>query len=143
MNRESHNNPARDFRALITLAHEGPLRLRVRGHCMAPRVCEGAVVEIQPSVFYWPGDIVALARSDGQLVLHRMLGYRLRGWGLELITRGDASPASDAPVAPTQVLGRLCGGNCAPSAVYVPVRDRLWAVASFLRLLIGRLARSA
>lgn len=142
MNLESRGNAARALRVLISLAHERPLRLRVSGHCMAPLVLEGAIVEVEPARLYWPGDVLALARSDGQLVLHRMLGYRPSIRGFELVTRGDASPASDAPVAPTQVLGRLCGGNCAPSAVRVPVRHRLWAVASFLRLVIGRLART-
>jgi hypothetical protein len=140
MSPDSYDRNAATLQALVSLAHERPLRVRVAGHCMAPLVQDGAIVEIEPARFYWPGDVLALARSGGQLVLHRVLGYRPTRRGYELITRGDATPLSDAPVAASRVLGRVRGGDCAPSVVRIPLRHRLWAVLSFVRLAISRLA---
>jgi hypothetical protein len=118
---------------LRELARERPVTLRVRGSCMAPLVADGSRVEIAPAGFYWPGDVVAIAAPDGRLLLHRLLGYRLRGGRLACVTRGDACDSADPAVGPHQLLGRTLP-RPAPA-------ERLRAVAAFVRLAGRRLAR--
>jgi tRNA threonylcarbamoyladenosine modification (KEOPS) complex Pcc1 subunit len=118
---------------LRELARERPVPLRVRGSCMAPLVADGSRVEIAPAGFYWPGDVVAIAAPDGRLLLHRLLGYRLRGGRLACVTRGDACDSADPAVGPHQLLGRTLP-RPAPA-------ERLRAVAAFVRLAGRRLAR--
>jgi hypothetical protein len=119
--------------ALRELAREGPIAVRVRGSCMAPRLADGSSVEIAAASFYWPGDVVAVAAPDGRLLLHRLLGYRLRGGRLACVTRGDAATGHDQPAAPDRLLGRTLD-RPAPA-------DRLRAMATFLHLACRRLAR--
>jgi hypothetical protein len=51
------------------------------------------------------GDIL-LVRDRDNLVAHRFIGLERRG-GLGLVLRGDARGTSDAPVMPSQILGRI------------------------------------
>jgi|HubBroStandDraft_3_1064219.scaffolds.fasta_scaffold03474_2 hypothetical protein len=118
---------------LRELARERPIALRVRGSCMAPALPDGSEVEVAGAAIYWPGDVVAIAAPDGRLLLHRLLGYRLRGGRLACVTRGDGCAAPDPPVPPGRLVGRTLE-RPAPA-------ERLRAVGAFLRLAGCRLVR--
>jgi hypothetical protein len=85
------------------------VRLRVHGESMLPALWPGDVVEIASCSLedLRPGDIV-LARREGRLFLHRLLG-RLNGPCTPngFLLRGDSMPGPD-PQFPTEaLLGRL------------------------------------
>jgi hypothetical protein len=121
--------------AVRELAREGPVRVTVRGSCMAPVHPDGALVEVVPARFYWPGDIVAFAGPDGRLRLHRLLGYRpvLARPALRAVTRGDGCPDPDPPVPLSRLAGRVPGR--------IPLAVRLRAVASLVPLLLRAAGR--
>jgi len=125
--------------ALQALAAETPLRMRVRGNCMEPLVRDGAWVAIAgPASRYWPGDVVAIRTSGLGLALHRVLGaYRHRGeW--RYLTQGDRAPRPDRAVTPTEILGRVAGGDCSPRLIQVPGRHRLRALGRFAAVILIR-----
>lgn len=130
-------------RALRELAAEGPLTVRVRGHCMAPDLPDGAVVEVSRARFYWPGDVLALRAADGRLLVHRLLGYRPHRGAWHLVTQADAASLPDAPARPEQLLGRLVGGECAPRLLAVPLADRLRACGKLLLFALRRMPGAA
>ena len=78
------------------------------------------------------GDIVLFGR-DSRLFAHRVIGRTIDT--LRVITRGDAMPAADPPVADREVLGKvifiLRNGRCVepPKTLRVPQR----AVAALVR----------
>ena len=119
--------------ALGELAREGPLAAVVRGGSMAPPFADGERVEIAPARWAWPGDVVAFRAADGRIVVHRVLGFRLHGGRLALVTRGDAAPRPDPPVAPDCLLGRV--------RARVGVALRLRSAGSFIALAAAGAAR--
>jgi len=125
--------------ALKGLAEQAPVRVRVCGQSMAPLLPAGAEVEIWSRRFYWPGESVAFRATDGRLLIHRLLGYRPHGWGLRLVTQGDAAPTPDPPVALSAVIGRVTPG----SGIFGTVRitQGIIAVVRFARLVLARLLR--
>ena len=72
--------------------------------------------------------------------VHRVLGYRPRAGGLEIVTQGDHTLDSDLPVPRSEVIGKVRGGDCSPAAVDIPIRDRVRALLRFFRLAASRLA---
>lgn len=118
--------------ALRRLVRESPLRLRVSGGCMHPVLAAGSHVALAPVRVPLPGDIVAFG-APGRLQVHRVLGYRPRLLGLDLVTRGDLAAAVDPPIPLSRVIGRV------PAPV--PWRDRLRALAAFARH-VGARARA-
>ncbi len=127
------------FPALQSLAAETPLRMRVRGDCMAPLVQDGAwITLVGPADRYWPGDVVAICTSGRVLALHRVLGaYRRRGeW--RYLTQGDRNPRPDRAVTATEILGRVASGDCSPRLIQVPVRHRLRALGRFAAVILIR-----
>jgi hypothetical protein len=120
-----------NLRMLKVMGAGRPLPVRVQGDCMAPGIAAGEVVSIEPARAYWPGDVVAFADPAGRLVLHRVIGYRPRRSGLELLTRADAAARADLPLPLARVLGRKRGR--------VPLRTRLRALAAFAALALARL----
>lgn len=125
--RESSSSSAPGvFEALRELAREAPVEVSVRGDCMAPLLADGGRVRVAAARFYKPGDVVVFRASDGRLVAHRLLGYRLHAGALALVTRGDACPVHDAPVPLAAVLGRV-----------EAVRPTLAARAAALRRFLG------
>lgn len=128
---------------LRDLAREAPMTCRVRGSSMAPLLADGDRVEVAARRCYWPGDVIAFEAADGRLVVHRLIGYRpvRRGW--RLVTRGDAAPAADVPVAPVRVLGRVVGGEGSPRAVRVSPVWRLRALGRFAAAAGTALVRRA
>jgi hypothetical protein len=115
------------------MARERPLAVTVRGRSMAPRLADGARVEIAPARVYWPGDVVAFRSASGSLLLHRVLGYRLHAGRPALVVRGDRCPGPDSPVPLDRVLGR----TVAPLAAGLRFR----AALAFLALAARRLPR--
>lgn len=133
---------AKVFRAVQDVAGREPVRMRVTGDCMAPLAHHGAMVEVSAARVYWPGDVLAFQSRGGGLLLHRLIGYRPRGLSLnlvDLITWGDSCSSCDAPVGWDHVIGKVTGGECAPSLARVPLTHRLRAMARFSWLVLGRL----
>ena len=126
------------LRALRDVAGGEPVRMRVAGDCMAPRARHGALVEVSAARVYWPGDVIAFQSLAGGLLLHRLIGYRPRGFSLRLVTQGDSCSACDAPVGWDRVIGKVTGGECARSLARVPLSDRLRAMARFSFLVVAR-----
>lgn len=120
---------------LRQLAAEAPLLVRVRGGCMAPDLPDGARVEVAPSRFYRPGDLIAFLSPSGDLTVHRALGYRLRGWRLALVTQADLGAAPDSPVDPARILGRVQAIVTAADERRPFAPRRLLALARFVRYL--------
>ena len=111
-------------------ARDEVLRLRVSGQCMAPHLPDGAIVEVRASRWYWPGDVIAYETARGQLLVHRVIGYRPGAGGLQLMTQADAGDVPDAPVPISSVIGKTSG--------VAPV-TRARAAGRFLRLAARRL----
>jgi signal peptidase I len=86
------------------LSSGGAIRLRALGTSMLPSIWPGDVLSIESKCGeeIVPGDIVLVAR-DRRFFVHRLIEKRNSQW----ITRGDAMPQNDPPVAETQVLGRV------------------------------------
>jgi signal peptidase I len=118
--------------ALRGFAREGTVAVQVRGDCMAPAIADGDLVQVAAARLYWPGDVVVWSAPEGGLVAHRLLGYRLHGGSLALITRGDSAAVPDAPVPLSRVLGRVAGAR-------VPLSVRGRAALAFLDLALSRL----
>jgi hypothetical protein len=104
------------FAALRDLAREAPVEVEVRGDCMAPGLADGDRVRVAAARFYWPGDVVVFRAPDGRLLAHRVLGCRLHGGALALVTRGDSCVVHDAPVPLARVLGRVAAAAPGPAA---------------------------
>jgi hypothetical protein len=137
--RSGHDD--RIARALKEVASEQPLRLRVNGDCMAPLACDGDTVEVSRAGLLLPGDVIAF-RQNGQVKLHRFLGYRPFPKRLALVTQGDHNSACDAHSDLSDVIGRVSGGGRSPYLVKVPLRHRIWALSRFFKLVYERLART-
>lgn len=126
-------------RALRSLASDAPVKLRVAGECMSPLAASGALLLIARKKRYWPGDVIAFRAASGSLLLHRLIGFRPRGGAFDLVTQGDGCSTHDAPVRGEQVIGKVCGGDCAPELARVPFRHRLKAVVRFAGVVRRRL----
>ncbi|MBI4504451.1 MAG: S24/S26 family peptidase [Chloroflexi bacterium] len=108
-------------RALLAAGRR--VRFRARGLSMAPAIRDGDEVEVAPAdaAVLRRGAVVLYADAASRLTLHRLTD-RDAATGL-LLLRGDAVGGYDAPVAATQVLGRVVGvtRRAAPLAdVYGP-----------------------
>jgi len=126
------------LRALRDVAGCEPVRMRVAGDCMAPLARHRALIEVSAARVYWPGDVLAFQSLAGGLLLHRLIGYRPRGFSLRLVTQGDSCSACDAPVGWDRVIGKVTGGECAQSLARVPLTARLRAMARFCFLVLAR-----
>ena len=84
----------------------GAVRLKAWGVSMLPPVWPGDLLTIQSAPYgeVVPGDIVLVLR-DNRFFLHRFVGQD----GFLLITKGDAMPHNDPPVAACELLGRVHG----------------------------------
>src|SRR5437879_9623687 len=85
------------------------VRLRVRGESMLPALWPGDVVEIASCSLedVRPGEIV-LARREGRLFLHRLVGrFYDCGTPNGFLLRGDSMPGPDPQFPNEALLGRL------------------------------------
>lgn len=104
---------------LREVAAREEISLPVRGACMEPWIAPGDFVRVRARRAYWPGDVLVFRSPAGDLLAHRLLGWRPAG----LVTKGDDCTVHDAPVRPAQVIGA--------AAVRVRLRERLRAMAAF------------
>lgn len=125
---------------LRELAASEPVSLTVNGSCMHPTLADGDRIRVRRGRCYLPGDLLAFRRSDGRLLVHRLLGYTIGRHGLRVLARGDRLSREDEPVALTQVVGRVIAtGHHRTSVQWVA---RLRAVLHYLRVTLRRFARS-
>ncbi len=124
---------------LCELAVETPVSVRVSGECMAPLLASGALVCVARRRFYWPGDLVVIHALDGRLLVHRLLGGYSRGRGWRWLTQADNALRPDAAVPADRIIGKVCGGQCAPALIRVPSTHRLKALFRFFMFILIRL----
>lgn len=126
-------------RALRELAVESPVSLWVSGDCMAPLLKSRAMIQVIRQNFYWPGDPVVVHAPDGRLLGHRLLGFYPWTWRLRWLTQADNARWPDAAVPAERIIGKICGGQCAPALVRVPFAHRLKAMFRFFLFVLIRL----
>lgn len=115
--------------AIEALRSGHPVRLRLLGQSMKPRIMSGDIVEITPVAEPDQceiGDVVCLARDDGRLVVHRLVGWLPTSQGTRILTRGDSRSEPDGPWNVDQLLGRVAIVEPAASR---PIHHRLAARA--------------
>lgn len=127
-------------RALKSLAGDEPVSLRVSGSCMAPLIDDGAMIQIRRQRVYLPGDILVKRCHNDQLIAHRLIGFYPRKRETHYVTRADNANSADAAIAGSRVIGKVCGGECASSAITIPLLHRSRAFAQFTALISQRLA---
>lgn len=114
---------------------------------MEPLIRDGATLRIRREGRYRPGDVLVARNNSGTLIVHRLIGAYRSGRGTLLVTRADNASTPDSPIPAGSVIGVVCGGECEPSIVRVPVRCRLLSRMRFARFLalrvINRLATAA
>ncbi len=113
--------------------------LRVSGQCMEPLLRDQARVTIQRANAYFPGDVLIVQRPSGPPVVHRLIGLFHAKGSLRYLTQADNSPTPDGSVTREGILGRVCGGECSPLVLNVPILHRARAVRRFLTFLAMRL----
>ena len=119
--------------AVRSIAAERPLRIRITGDCMAPRLRDNAYVWVHARRRYWPGDVLVIRSRSGQLLAHRLIGVYRRHGHWRWLTKADSAPRPDFAVSAAEIVGRLSGGECSSALVSVPFRDRMLAAWRFLR----------
>jgi signal peptidase I len=82
----------------------GQIQLKVAGTSMVPVLWPGDLLTISHSepASLAPDSIIVF-RQDDRLIVHRLL----RREGAMLVTRGDARPCLDVPIAAADVVGRV------------------------------------
>ncbi len=95
---------------ISSLLNEGKtVRIEAFGYSMYPEIKPGYTINIEPVKTkddLRPGDIIAWYR-DKDLVCHRLLYIFESDNESYCLTRGDSSPASDAPVKFEQLAGKV------------------------------------
>lgn len=126
------------------LAEGVEIALRVSGGCMEPDLADGAVIRMEGSRLFVPGDVVAFhCPHQNRLLMHRFLGYvRTRGrW--KLMTMADRGARPDPLVDRAHALGRVAGQSGRP--YHVGPGKRLEAVRRYslwcARYVIRRILR--
>jgi len=97
---------ARELAAIATLwkRERRTFSASFGGVSMLPTIAPGAAVEIVCGDDANAGDVI-LFLHRGQVVVHRLLEMR----GNWMLTRGDANPIPDLPVAREALIGRAVG----------------------------------
>lgn len=73
---------------------------------MAPGLPIGtvAIVRVQPAAGAHVGDVVAIRRSDGKRIMHRVVSARAAGGGaVTLVVKGDRNRRADPPVTVSRI----------------------------------------
>ena len=108
---------------------------------MEPWLRDGDRVQVAPARVYWPGDAIAFRGPEGDLRVHRLIGYLPSPSGLRLVAHADAGRGPDVPLALDQVVGRVQSRGRDNEPVRIPLRHRLRAGGRFARLVLRRLVR--
>jgi signal peptidase I len=85
------------------------VRFRAHGSSMRPAIRDGETITVESveTATVKPGDIL-FYRQRRRAVAHRVVSVTRQGDEVvEFIVQGDAKAACDAPVKPSQVLGRV------------------------------------
>lgn len=101
---------------------------------MQPGIARGSSIEVRRRAFYFPGDVIVLRTSAGDLAVHRFLGYALTRDGVRIVTRGDRCSDRDTAVGTGAVLGAVRGYR-------VTVTMRLRSAGELATLAIRKLMR--
>lgn len=130
------------------LAHDGQLRFRVVGECMAPLIEIDDEVELQA---VQPTDLrvgdILLFDENSHFYTHRLLARPIlarNNWFLQ--TRGDRSPLRDHPWSANQLIGRVItvykpdGRQVSLTNGYWPLFNRVICHLSHIEM--GLLARA-
>ena len=90
----------------LRAGHE--VRVRVAGSSMVPALWPGDELLVRALALAEPsrGDLLLFVR-DGRLCTHRLVDRLDQAGAARLITRGDAAPQCDPPVAPSEILGTV------------------------------------
>lgn len=118
------------------LRSSGTLRLQVMGWSMLPTVWPGdtLVIESAHSTSVCEGDIVLFGR-DRRLFAHRVVTKPRQPGDSRVVTRGDAMPAADSPLAEDELLGIVSvivrNGRCIAPRRRLRLSER--AVAALVR----------
>ncbi len=102
-------NRVRIGEALRGMAQSEPVSVRIKGNCMSPLVTDGQHVTLESRSLYIPGDVIGMCMPDGQLTLHRCIGYSVDSRGVRLLTQADNATAPDPAVPLSRVIGKLAG----------------------------------
>lgn len=116
-----------------------PVRFRADGWSMYPAIRNGDVITVAPLAGspIRVGEVV-LYRHGQAAIAHRIVAMRSFSGALgELLPRGDATDACDAPIAPDQVVGRVVAVERAGGRRRRSVSSRGWS------RLLGRMLRAA
>ncbi len=136
-------------RAVADMLRGDRVVVQVNGNCMAPVLEHGWQVEVEPRRSR-PGDIVALVRKDGSLVVHRYLGTRpwrdrVGRWHRLAVTRPDDGEGFDAEVPLGDVLGVVNGVRTLDGEGFTPVHvgpaQRLYALGWGAKYAVRTLGR--
>jgi signal peptidase I len=134
---ETHEASKLGLAAEMLCGH-GIVRLELKGTSMLPSLWPADLLTVECVAHdeITPGDIVLISR-DNRFFTHRLIGRRQDQGRILWITRGDAVPQNDPPVAASELLGRVVGvrrGN----RIFVPTR-RLSPLQSALAWMLCRL----
>lgn len=126
--------------SLREMGADEPITVTINGDCMQPLLRPGAQIEVRSARRYLLGDIVVLLAPDGRYLVHRVLGVYRRKGRRKLLTQADAATRPDRADSPDRVIGRVCGGECDPRVVEIPLVHRLRAIACFSRHALRKLS---
>jgi signal peptidase I len=113
------------------LAEGYSVRFRAEGTSMLPTIGDGDTITIAPGDgrTIQPGDIV-LYRLGDRALAHRIVEVRDDpSFGLVLVPQGDGKSATDAPITPGQIIGKIVD-------IRLPRRSKRTAAT-----LLGRVSR--
>lgn len=122
----------RTFSFLRDLAGDEQIALRIRGGCMRPLIEHDSSVTVRRRRLYLPGDVIVHRNRANDLLVHRVLGYRLYRGQPALVTKGDRCVLHDAPTLRESVVGAV-------ENLPISLASRLEALGRFARILLRRL----
>jgi signal peptidase I len=123
------------------------VRFRVEGLSMYPTIRDGELITVGPVAAHQiaRGDVL-LCRQSTRLLAHRVVAVQMRGGERVVRLRGDAKGADDAPIAVSDVIGKVVsvqrnGRGIRMSGRKARLRHTVRTVASQVKTLIIRSAR--
>jgi len=86
------------------------LRVRVTGSSMVPLLNGGEILTIRKvrTSSLRTGDLIFCGMPDSSLLLHRIVGRRVKDGSFVFQTKGDALITLDRPVTENNILGKVC-----------------------------------